>query len=149
MVGKISSYLNTKDKVYLAMSVTCLNGQCDGEVQDCTNRFGLTSSECGIAYGCEKKFCGCTECMDHFTFCPNSDCSTIYCKDCLGNFSGCMFDDDGSCKVVGCWECCKMNMCAGCDKPLCKKHSIKSPCCGKRYCRVEEMLECCDGAPMS
>ena len=131
MMGKISSYLTTKDKVNFAMSVACLNGQCEGEVQDYTTRFDLSSN------------------MDHFTFCPISDCSTIYCRDCLGNFRGCIYDNDGSCKVVGCWECSKMSMCAGCDKPLCKKHSIKSPCCGKRYCRYEEMLECCDGAPMS
>ena len=146
LMGTVSSYLNTKEKVHTAMAVTCLIGQCEGSVKDIDTRFGI-SNECGVSYGCDKKFCGCKKCMKRFDFCP--ECSTFYCKDCLSSFatSGCMFGDD--CKLKGCWECA-LNVCAGCDTFVCKKHSMKSPCCccGKRYCRYEELLECCDGAPM-
>lgn len=71
LMNRISGYLTTKEKINTAMSVTCLNNKCEGEVQDYTNRFGLSTIECGITYGCEKKFCGCKECEVHFDFCLN------------------------------------------------------------------------------
>ena len=150
MMYKISGYLTTKEKIYTAMSMTCLNNKCEGEVQDYTSRFGLSTIECGITYGCEKKFCGCKECYEvHFDFCP--ECEAFFCVDCLGSYSdgGCMYNDKGSCKLKGCWECHKGGLCAGCGNHLCKTCGMKSPCCGLRYCRYEEMLECCDGAPMT
>jgi len=149
LMYRISGFLTTKEKIHTAMSLTCLNNKCEGEVQDYNNRFGLSTIECGITYGCEKKFCGCKECYEvHFDFCP--ECEAFFCVDCLGSYldSGCMYNDKGSCKLKGCWECHK-DLCAGCDRHLCSKCGMKSPCCGKRYCRYEEMLECCDGAPMT
>ena len=131
MMHRVSTFLTTKEKIYTAMSVTCLNNQCEGEVQDYTNRFCLSTIECGITYGCEKKFCGCKECYEvHFDFCP--ECEAFFCVDCLGSYldSGCMYNDGkGSCKLKGCWECHE-DLCAGCGNHLCKKCGMKSPCCG-------------------
>jgi len=157
LMGHVSKYLTKKEKIFTAMSVTGINDQCEKEKMPQWNtRFGLPSNMCDGGL-CEGAYCGCTSCREQFVFCPNDDCSRHYCK---ANCGGCgeHYCICG-CTSVGCCYC-SVASCECCSQPLCTSREVyssgssdwtcgfTSPCCGKRYCGVEHMLDCCNGAPM-
>eukprot|EP00984_Skeletonema_dohrnii_P001924 scaffold646_cov131-Skeletonema_dohrnii-CCMP3373.AAC.19 len=158
LMGRVSKYLTKKEKIFTAMSVTGINDQCEKEKMPQWNtRFGLPSNMCDEGL-CEEAYCGCTSCREQFVFCPNDNCSRHYCKASCGGCSEhhrCIH----GCTSVGCYFCSVASSVC-CGQPLCTSREVyssgssdwtcgvTSPCCGKRYCGVEHMLDCCDGAPM-
>mmetsp|Transcript_27129 Transcript_27129/g.61832 ORF Transcript_27129/g.61832 Transcript_27129/m.61832 type:complete len:249 (+) Transcript_27129:2478-3224(+) len=142
----VSGYLSPKEKMCLAISVSCVDG-CEGQPAGWKSRFGVKPS----CRRCEEPICGCNDKIKDFEFCP--DCGHIFCGRCVvgdeGNFEGVC--DFGGCKISGCFDCRwgsdKLAICSLCDSmAFCKDCGTRCEFCPKRYCRVECALECdCEG----